>query len=217
MKGKLTPEQEAEIAQMKKSGMTFGGIGEDGRIWYVMDEPLPLNKGVVKGRRTSQRERDQKRLQWELKEKQHAEIQADIERCEAEGTTYEEIMASFILIPAPLLSPAMQFIANRLDQSKSAHFDDDAKRALVDLVKSDIPLDRPMRQQIAGELQRLYFPNARERRERKQAKNQYIEQLKSHLIQDRGMTATEAEGAIVEHLGKVLGIKSVDLRPSRRK
>jgi hypothetical protein len=224
MKGPLTPEQEAEIARLKKYGMTPVGI-RDGRVVYenTMDEWLSLSGDAARGRRRSKQERDERKRLWELHEKQRAITQAAIDRAQKAGATHEEIMEDFCLISLPM-SPARQFLNQRLKQSTTANFENNFKQALIALVKSDTPLDRSTRQDIAGELQRLYFPNpAREKRLIKQAHNQLLEELKNHLMYDRGMTADEAENAIVEDgPAKSMGIKKVEtlhwrLLPSKKK
>jgi hypothetical protein len=172
----------------------------------------------MRGGRTSQRERDEKRRQWELQKKERAKIQAAITRL-GKAVTTEELMKDVVLIPASV-SPAKRFLLGRWH--KGAHCHDDYNQAIVDLVRSDIPLDPGTRQFIADELHRLYFRKAaRDRQKEKQHTNWMLEDLENHLIEDRGMTAIEADLTIVEDMGEALGIKSVDalqrrLRPSRR-
>jgi hypothetical protein len=175
----------------------------------------------MKKRRTSQRERDERRRQWELDEKQRAETGAEIARLQKAGMSAGLIARRLNLGRLPPL--AVRFLRSRLKHLPvGALFDISDKQAVIDLVKSNIMLDPATRRFIADELHRLYFPSTvRDRRAKKQAQNGVIESLMSDL-RDRGMTVAEAKIAIVESaIGKELGIKTVGalerrLRPSRK-
>jgi hypothetical protein len=114
------------------------------------------------------------------------------------------------LVPAPI-SPAMDFIQKRLNEVSpdDPEFDSKWKQVIVDLVESDVPLDRHTRSKIAAELRRLYFPDAkRDRRAKRQLESAMIEDRMRHLL-SCGMTVKEAEHLIVEEMGQALGIATV--------
>jgi hypothetical protein len=62
--------------------------------------------------------------------------------------------------------PAMEFICRRLNKVRPDQADDAVKRAVIDLFRSNIPLDGDpkFRQHVADELEMLYFKTPQERR-----------------------------------------------------
>jgi hypothetical protein len=76
------------------------------------------------------------------------------------------------LLALGLITPADHFLAKRFMGCQDAEkLEDTHRHALVDLLRSDVPLDRRTRNWIAGELERLSWPNPEaEKRARRQAK-----------------------------------------------
>ena len=89
-------------------------------------------------------------------------------------------------------------------------FDDKFKLALVDLIKSDVPLDRQTRCLLAGDLYGSFFPNAKRDRDRIWRARVIAIEGARHEFLHQGMTADEADKVIVETMGPSLGIKTVD-------
>jgi lambda repressor-like predicted transcriptional regulator len=109
-------------------------------------------------------------------------------------------------------SPAKQFLFDRLKGVDDANIYDEMYRAMVDLLRSDIPLDRYSRQSIAESLWRLAFPNpARDARQKRRVQAAVAEDLK-RFLQYRGEPALKAEQLVAE----ALGVKSVDALRKRR-
>jgi hypothetical protein len=114
------------------------------------------------------------------------------------------------LMVAPT-SPATDFIRQRLQgvSPDDPQIDSKSYHAIIDLVASDVPLDPRTRSLLAGDLRSLYFPDAeRDRSVKRRAEIAMIESLK-HLLLRRGMLTKEAEHAIIQTIGKALGITSV--------
>ena len=111
-------------------------------------------------------------------------------------------------------SPVMEFIAKRLDGSPS---DDDTHttlcRAIADLLRSDVPLDRLTRALVADAIDHLLLSEVRRkrlaRRSKLQAEITTIKGLKRHLMTE-GLTPSQADDAVVASLGKALRISTVD-------
>jgi hypothetical protein len=110
------------------------------------------------------------------------------------------------------MNPATQFLFKRLNGVPTREIDQAWKWAVIDLVASDVPLDRHHRRLLAGELERLYFPPspAQERRTKRQIEAIAFADLKAAL-HSQGMTASAAEAYIAETFGL-----SVDALRKRR-
>jgi hypothetical protein len=144
----------------------------------------------VEARRQFQEEREhRKRLEAQIAELE--KLRVDVQPEETLGLTV-----------APM-SPALDFIRRRLNKVPPDDPQSDAKwqQAVIDLVASNIPLDPRTRSLLAGELSRLYFPNAeRDRRARRRIESAAIEDLKRELLR-RGMTAAEVEREVAQTFG----------------
>jgi hypothetical protein len=161
--------------------------------------------GAPVSARLSKQERDKFRRFAVRQQSERALIEAEIAKLEKSGEEINEAQLEDLGLYVSPLSPAMQFIVDRLKGVTPREFDTKAKLAMVALVKSKVPLDPQTRRLIAGDLYGLYFPNpARDRRAKQQNENAVIENMRRELL-SRGMTAAEVEREIV----KALGIKSV--------
>jgi hypothetical protein len=141
----------------------------------------------------SQRELDEARCRFRQEQQDRAHIEALIADAQLEELGLTPVS----------LSPAMEFIKSRLNKvpHDDPQFDTKWKQAIIDLVASDVPLDPRTRLALAGELRRLYFPNAaRDKRRKGQMSFLNIEWYKQHL-RDCGLTAAEADREIAASLG----------------
>jgi hypothetical protein len=98
------------------------------------------------------------------------------------------------------MTPVAQFLFKRLNGVPMRDIDQTWKRAVIDLVASDVPLDRHYRRLLAGELERLYFPpsSAQKRATKRQIEAAAFADMKAALMRSQGMTASAAEGYIAE-------------------
>lgn len=169
-------------------------------------------------RRRSKRERDELRDNWRQHQKRRKLFEAhlaEIAELVKRGVVTDADLRNPRLFPElwiPPPPPAMKFINDRLQEvpHDDPEFDSKWKLAIVDLVKSDIPLDPRSRSLLAGELRRLYFPNAeRDHREHQRMEAAVIDDLEEELL-SRGMTVAQAREAVVQTLGKALRINNVD-------
>jgi hypothetical protein len=171
-------------------------------------------------RKRSKQERDEARRQWLLHQKEHEKESAwrwaRIAAFEKLGPVSDAQFEEFLEKWGLRLTPAQLFMAKRWkDQPppresgpfKCKKINDYDKKALIDLVASYIPLDPHHRRLLAGELRRLWFPNAeRDRRLEREVQNFLIEIVKDALLK-QGMTAAEADREIIKI--KLLGINSI--------
>ena len=215
----------------------FGGtsrayVDDKGReYWEIVDAALEddLFDAPVSTRMSGQ-ERFERRLRWsrqgegrERFQAAIAEMEAAIAEREKAGDTdaqLEKFAAAWredLGLWTPEGSPAMQFITQKLKGVPTGEVDDKVKLAVVELIKSDTPLDPRTRQLVAGDLYDLYFPNPqRDRVRKRQLENAHIEVTKRHLLR-RGMPFAEVE----REIAKVFNISVAALRkrvqPSRTK
>jgi hypothetical protein len=162
--------------------------------------------------RMLKQERVEAPRQFLKEQKDRAHIEAQIAELEKQPGVSDAQLEELGLTVWPL-SPAMEFMRKRLNEVSPDDFDSGWKQAIVDLVESDIPLDRHTRSKIAAELRRLYFPNSvRDRREKRQLESAMIEDQKRYLL-STGMTAAEADQIIAKERGiKVAALRKRDYR-----
>jgi hypothetical protein len=147
----------------------------------------------MSARRVSQRELDERRRTFLQDEEDRAHIEALL--AEFPG---EELGLTVVA-----LSPALEFVRKRLNKvpHDDPQFNTKWKKAIVDLVASNVPLDPRTRSLLAGELRRLYFPNdERDKRAKRRTELVSIELYKQHLL-SLGMTAAEADREIAASHG----------------
>jgi hypothetical protein len=159
-------------------------------------------------KRRSKQKRDKLRNEWRQHQKMRALIEGEIAKLEKHGDVSDAQLEDLGLWIPPPPPPAMQFMIDRLSDVSldDPELDSKWKLGIIDLVKSDIPLDPRSRSLLAGDLQRLYFPNAeRNRREQQRMEAAMIDCFEEELL-SRGMTTAKAREEIV----KALGISSVD-------
>jgi hypothetical protein len=84
----------------------------------------------------------------------------------------ERISRELGLFPAPKMSPAMEFIWERLRNAPAEQADVAWKQALVELIRRKIPLDDPMVRLVADDLEFLYFPTHERKLERNLSRRQ---------------------------------------------
>jgi hypothetical protein len=101
----------------------------------------------------------------------------------------------------PWVPPAEQFMIDKLKGVPLEQFDDEWKRAVCDLVASNVPLDAYMRKLLAGELRRLYFPNPEHERQEKGRLEAQFWKWEQRWLEQRGETALDAEEMIAESHG----------------
>jgi hypothetical protein len=101
--------------------------------------------------------------------------------------------------------------------NKPGDFDHMFRQALVNLVASNIPLDHHIRSHIAGELRRLYFPEAERAKHDRQAKRRdeavMIEIIK-RTLESSGLMVKEIEAEIARAVG--ISVAALRKRMQRR-
>jgi hypothetical protein len=109
------------------------------------------------------------------------------------------------------------FIFERWKQAgKVPAFDDDFKRALVDLVRSETPLDaNNVRQWLADELENRYFP-LRPDKERKRAR-QFKDSAYQFAIERYAKAKSVSKTQARADLFAIMGLKSVEALEQRLK
>jgi hypothetical protein len=167
---------------------------------------------------STKRERDEARRRVEQEQEHRKSIEAPLAELEKQpGGASEAQLRALGLVELPL-PPATEFIRKRLNEASpdDPQFNSKWKQAIVDLVASDVPLDRHTRSKIAGELRRLYFSDGkRDRHAKRQTELAAIEDYMRYLI-SCGMTMKEAEHPVVEEMGQALGIATVAALRKRR-
>jgi hypothetical protein len=150
--------------------------------------------------KTSAKELARRKEAARLQDEHRQWMEAQIDALEKQGLSAEEIGDELGLVFMKY-SPVMEFLRDRLNRTSEANFDDEMHRAIVDLLRSDIALDRGSRELIASLLWRLAFPNTEaQRKTKRRAEMQFAEVLKRHY-RERGMSGLEAEQQVVESLG----------------
>jgi hypothetical protein len=191
-----------------------------------MDWCLDGSLGDQPARRLSKQEQAKARRFSPRGQEERAQLESAIATVIGPFATREEELAAEELAQTRLKdlglftlseSPAMQFIHRRLHGVTPDEFEAAGKLAMVDLIKSEVPLDRRVRQLIAGELYSLYFPNsARDHRTKQQNEIAMIESMKRHLLHE-GKTAAEADKRIAGVLGISVEALQKRMQPGRRK
>jgi hypothetical protein len=94
----------------------------------------------------------------------------------------------------------------------------DERQALLDLVDSDMPLDRVTRGLLARDLQDYYFPSRKSElnRRRNQLRESLYHYLKAALRKD-GWNARDAEGIAAQAVGKNLEAIDRQIRRDRKR
>jgi hypothetical protein len=105
--------------------------------------------------------------------------------------------ARAILRPFFPQTPAYQFLTDRLRQGV------DERQALIDLVDSDVPLDREMRRMLAGDLREHYFPSSKRALKQRRALMgiDFYRSVKAGLKR-AGWKATDADNEAAKAVGK---------------
>jgi hypothetical protein len=123
------------------------------------------------------REREEVRKRWRQEEKHR------------KGEIEKAVKAELRLT----VSPAWEFLNKQLEQVQPDEFNDKWGKAIIDLLRSDIPLDDGIRGLIATDLYYYYFPNpARDRRNRRQDQLESFIAQKQFLVERTGETPTKA-------------------------
>jgi len=166
--------------------------------------------------------------EWAREQDEHRQwIEAEIAELEKKGLSTEQICNELGLLTLEQLrdkyglehSRAKQFIFDRLKGVKDVNNNvwDAIHRAMVDLLLSDIPLDRYSRDSIAESLRRLAFPDPKAEREmKKQVFARAVADQKRYL-ESRGMTAAEAEKLIAEQFGLTVETLRQRIQRTRKK
>jgi hypothetical protein len=155
--------------------------------------------------KTSAKELEARKERARLQDEHRQQVEAQIAELEKQGLSAEQIRDAFGLW-FPEYPPAMQLLFDRLKDVEDAKVYDAVHRAVVDLLRSDMPLDRQSRQWIADLFFRLTFPNQKDDARRQREQKAAVADALKRFYQDRGMTALEAEEQVVEDLS----LKSVD-------
>jgi hypothetical protein len=156
--------------------------------------------------KTSAKELEARKQAARRQEEQRQRLEAKIADLQKQGWSAEQICDEVGLWIPPEESPAIQFLLDRMKGVEVSVFDDEMHRAMIDLLRSDTPLDRTSRQWIADLFFRLAFPNRADEAQGKRRVEAAAAELMKRCYQERGMTALEAEEAVAEDLG----LKSVD-------
>ena len=140
-----------------------------------------------------------KRARLEAKMRQWDEAQ--IAKLENQGLSTEQICDELGLWIPPESSSAKQFLLDRLMGVTVEDFDDAMHRAMVELLRGDIPLDTQSRQWVADLFERLAFPDAKAKQHMENTVFASAVAVLKRLYRDKGKTAEEAENAVVKAFG----------------
>jgi hypothetical protein len=95
---------------------------------------------------------------------------------------------------------AWEFLNKQIEQVRPDEINNKWRKAIIDLLRSDIPLDGGIRGLIATDLSRYYFPNlARDRRNMRQTQLDSFIAQKQFLVEHSGKTPTKAAELIAKH------------------
>jgi hypothetical protein len=123
------------------------------------------------------REREEVRKRWRQEEKHRKEEIEKALKAEAELR----------------LTPAWEFLNKQIEHVQPDEFNDKWGKAIIDLLRSDIPLDDGIRDLIATDLYYYYFPNpVRDRRNKRQDQLDSFIAQKQLLVERMGETPTKA-------------------------
>jgi hypothetical protein len=147
-----------------------------------------------------QKRKEAARLQYERR----LWIEAKIVEMAKEGLSWEQIRDTLGLTESEW-SPSMEFVYARLMGVSRKDLEREYHRAIIDLLLSNIPLDRESRQSIADTLRFFTDPKPVTKARLIREETEYAVTLKRHLQED-GATALEAEQLVAESLG----LKNVD-------
>jgi hypothetical protein len=115
-----------------------------------------------------------------------------------------EAIPDDVLILASPLSPAKQFLRDKMNSVSVKQFDVAWRQAMIDLLKAhDIPLDWQTRWHIAAEMEKLLYPE-KAKRIRERAKVQHVKEYVEEL-ERRGYSQAEAYDQIAEEVGHKSG------------
>jgi hypothetical protein len=128
-------------------------------------------------------------------------VEARIAKLEKQGWSSEQISDELGLWIPPESSSAKQFLLDRLKGVDDANMYDEMHRGMVDLLRSDIPLDPQSRQRVADLFERLAFPDAKAKLHMKNRGFAFAVAEMKRLYRDQGKTAGEAENDIAEAFG----------------
>ncbi|MBV8112330.1 MAG: hypothetical protein JO012_21460 [Hyphomicrobiales bacterium] len=154
-------------------------------------------KAELQRRKAAAAEQDQRRAEIEAKI-----AQGRVKLIEWEEAVVRTLMGETLpddcLVAAPPFSPAMQFLMDRVRDVHVDQFDAAWRRAMIDLLQSDVPLDKGARGHVAGELWRLTNPEAA-KKTKLRAKLEFIESLRAEAAR-RGETLEKADDEIAKNL-----------------
>ena len=180
---------------------------------------MMLDAGLPPGRRLSKAERKEAKRWAQAKQQDRKWREAEIAKLEKSGEEITDAQLEELglyRIPGP---PDQEFLNERLRGARPEDFLRKALQALADLVASDVPLGPLTRQFAASELRRLSLPDSQRNRCDRDAKLaagvKAADGLKHVLLAD-GMTPGEADAAVVDCLGKALGISNVESLNKKR-
>ena len=150
--------------------------------------------------KTSAKELQRRKEAARRQDEHRRRMEAQIAEMEKQGFCAEQIEDALHLIPVKD-APAMEFLYDRLKGVEAKNVDRAMHRAMVDLLRSDIPLNHQSRQWIADLFWGLAFPNPpKEAQNKRRAKAAFAASLKRYLI-GRGTTGLEAEQFVAETFG----------------
>ena len=107
-----------------------------------------------------------------------------------------------VLVSAPL-TPAEQFVRAKLDAVSPDQFDAALRQAMIDLLISDVPLDKHIREAIAGVLWALTYPELAKRRSLR-TKVKFVNRAVADA-ERRGLTEADAYDELAKGFGHPTG------------
>jgi hypothetical protein len=145
--------------------------------------------------------------------------EAEIAKMEKRGGEITDADLEGIDLFRPRPSPDQQFIHDQIRGATLSDFEERLHRAYGDLIASDIPLSRHTRQMIASEWRLCHLPEKQRRRLIRDSKRRaevWAADSAKQVFTDRGMTAAEADAAVVDCLGEALGVSDAESLKKKR-
>jgi hypothetical protein len=151
-------------------------------------------------------ERTRRKKAWRREQERRRKLDSQIEQGLVESITWGEAIARLGKLRAQMLVaavrfPAAAFVLERIDAAPDGQFD--IRQAMIDLLRSKLPLDKYMRDCIADELQMLMNPKMEKRRSIRAKVEVIKEALAEH--ERHGEKPEDAYAKIAQEFGHASG------------
>jgi hypothetical protein len=118
------------------------------------------------------------------------------------------------------LTPASEFLAQRVDGLSLDDFEGALRRAIIELLCSDTPLDAFWRRHVANELEMLYFKTKQERRLARGLRHRQTQKLLweveiNSAAKRKNVSPAKAKEKVAAHHGLSVEALIQALKPSR--